>query len=108
MRSRVQFAAVGFTMVLCAGAALCSAAEKLTRAQLLADTHAAELVQLPTPGNAIALPDDWDKSDAPVSIQLSQSPPGELSIRRVGGTDGRLYLEIRPAKGKLSGVVNVT
>jgi hypothetical protein len=65
------------------------------RATLLADAHLPQVVQLPVPSAAIVLPDDWDQTNAPVSIRISQPPPADLSVRRVSANDGHLYLELR-------------
>ena len=73
------------------------------RATLLAQAGLPAPVPLPVPSRAISLPDDWERTNAAVVVQLSQSPAGDLSVRRVSRGDGRLYLEIRVAQGRLSG-----
>jgi hypothetical protein len=73
------------------------------RATLLAAAGLPEPVPLPVPGAAVSLPDDWERSSAPVVVQLSQKPLGDLSVRRVSRADGRLYLEVRTAQGRMSG-----
>lgn len=64
-------------------------------------------VALPVPKDAIALPDDWDTANTPLTIKLSQRPPGKLLTRRVSNNDGRLYLEIYCPAGDLSGTAEI-
>jgi hypothetical protein len=78
------------------------------RARLLAGVQLAEPDPLPVPGPAIFLSDERERDQAPVVVQLTQAPAGELSVRRVSRGDGRLYLEVRSAAGPLSGAATVT
>jgi hypothetical protein len=81
------------------------AAEPASRPAFLAEVPPP--VELPHPDSAMALPDDWDRGGAPISVWLSQAPPSALSVRRVSAGDGRLYLQIRSAQGRLSGSAEV-
>jgi hypothetical protein len=82
-------------------------AQSTSRSALLAEANLPQLVELPVPGRAIALPDDWDRKNAAVSIRLSQPPPGQLLVRRVSHNDGQLYLEVCTTKGAISGAAEV-
>jgi hypothetical protein len=88
-------------------AGLAPAAQTNSRAALLAAADLPEPVRLPVPSAVIALPDARERTNVPVSIRLSQPPPGELSVRRVSRNDGRLYLELRASQGVLSGAAEV-
>jgi hypothetical protein len=77
------------------------------RATLLAEAGLPEPVALPVPGPAISLPDGCEGTNVPVVVRLSEQPPGSLSVRRVSGRDGRLYLEILAAQGRVSGTAEV-
>jgi len=67
------------------------------REAMLAQAKLPPLVALPVPGNAVALPEN-----EPVTILLSQRPPGKLLVRRVSNNDGKLYLQIYSPAGKIS------
>ena len=80
-----------------------------SRADLLAQANLPKLVELPIPAaTAIALPDDWHRQSAAVSIRLSRQPAGGLSVRRVGRNDGRLYLEIYAGAAPMSGEAQIS
>jgi hypothetical protein len=83
------------------------AASTNSRARLLAAASLPELVRIPTPHGAVALPEAWDQTNLAVTIRLSQPPPGEVRVRRVSRNDGRLYLEVRASQGALSGMAEV-
>lgn len=86
----------------------CVRAETPSRAALLAQAGVPAPGALPTPGDAVALPDDWDHDPAvAVAVRLSQQPAGQLTVRRVGKNDGRLYLEIRSTQA-LAGAATVS
>jgi len=72
------------------------------REAMLAQVKLPPLVALPVPQNATALPDDWAATNTPVTITLSQPPPGKLLVRRVSNNDGKLYLQIYSPAGKIS------
>lgn len=79
----------------------------LDRATLLARAHLPTPAALPVPGAGLSLPDDWDRVNAPLLVRLSQSAPSTLSVRRVAGPEGLLYLELRAAGGSLRGTAEV-
>jgi hypothetical protein len=81
--------------------------QAISRAELLAAAQLPELYQLPTPGLAIALPDDLERDPGAIAIRLSNPPAGQLSVRRVSHGDGRLYLEIFDTTAKLTGSAQV-
>ena len=83
------------------------AGEVIPREKLLADAKTEAPVALPVPENPVEIGDDWDDADRGVSVRLSEKPAGALSVRRMSHDDGRLYLEIRSASGKLSGNAEV-
>jgi len=80
----------------------------MTSAFAPAQTTDKPLAVLPIPKNAVALPENWDKRNEPLSIQLSQRTQGKLLVRRVGNNDGKLYLEIYSPGGKISGDAEIT
>src|ERR1035437_9889192 len=105
---RLSLTALVIVSAFSAAAALPPPAAKTnTRASLLAAADVPSPVKLPVPRNAIALPDDWARTDAPVTIHFSKQPSGDLSVRRVSHNDGLLYLGICSAKGRISGDAEV-
>jgi len=76
---------------------------------LLAPAQKTDKLPLPVPNAPIALPADWAKAgkDAALTIRLSQPPPADLRVRRVGNNDGVLYLEMYCPDKKLPGDAEV-
>jgi hypothetical protein len=84
-----------------------SAVTPASRKELLAKLNTPPAVKLPVPRSPVALPDDWDRADAPISIHFSEPVQGDLSVRRVSQNDGKLYLQILAAKGPIRGAAEI-
>ncbi|HTL31001.1 MAG TPA: hypothetical protein VL282_17350 [Tepidisphaeraceae bacterium] len=100
---------VGFVCALFAasGSTYAAATAPASRGELLARLRTPEPVKLPIPEAPVALPDDCDSADAPISIHFSEPLPGDLTARRASQNDGRLYLQIVATKGPIRGHVEI-